>query len=399
MAQIRKRSGSYQIVVSDGYTADGKQVTRRTTWKPPPGMTSRQMEKEVLVQAALFEDRVKKGQYLDGNIKFQPFAEKWFEDYGKTQLRPRTYYRYLEMAKKVYEHIGHIRIDQLRPHHMLDFMAKLAEPGQNHRTGGGLSPKTIKNYLAFVSSILQSAVEWQMIGENPCHRVAPPKVTKKPVECLSEDEAAAFLERLNEEPVEFRAMFTLLLLTGMRRGELLGLEWPDIDMEAGTLSIVRTSQYTPETGNFTDTTKTASSQRVLRLAPEMIALLREFKAWQNERRLAVGAAWSPKWAEHPRLFTQWNGIPMHNNTPYRALQRLLERYGMEHVSLHSLRHTNASVLIENGEDVRTVSGVLGHTQPSTTLNYYAHFFQKANARASQTAANALLRKKRSDKAR
>ena len=101
MASIRKRGSSYQITAYDGYNTDGTQAKRTITWKPEAGMTARQIEKEVQRQAVLFQERIDKGEYMDGNIKFQDFAEKWFVDYAEKQGRPRTYYRYKEMAQRV----------------------------------------------------------------------------------------------------------------------------------------------------------------------------------------------------------------------------------------------------------------------------------------------------------
>ena len=396
MASIRKRGGSYQITAYDGYNADGTQVKRTITWKPEPGMTARQIDKEVQRQAVLFQERIDKGEYMDGNIKFQDFTEKWFVDYAEKQVRPRTYYRYKEMAQRVYEAIGHIRVDKIRPHHIVEFIGHLSEPGQNKRTGGGLSPKTVKNYLSFVSTVLQTAVDWQMISDNPCRHVRPPRIEKTDIPCLSEEDAQRFMALLQKEPLEYRTMMTLLLLTGMRRGELLGLEWPDFDFKAKVLSINRTSQYVAAKGNYTDTTKTASSRRSLPISDSLLTLLLQYKAWQEERRAKAGEAWVPEWTEHPRLFTQWNGKPMFNNTPYRFLENFTKRHGLPHISVHSLRHTNATLLISEGADIKTVSALLGHSETSTTLNIYTHTVQKAKAAAAESLSAMLLNPQEGD---
>lgn len=137
MPTIQKRGDTYRITVSNGYDAKGKQIRKSMTWEPAPGMTARQIEKELDRQAVLFEEKVKSGQYMDGNVRFQDFAERWFEDYGKEHLRERTYLRYVELSKRTYDAIGHIRLDRLQSQHLLDFYKQLAEPGQNKRTGGG----------------------------------------------------------------------------------------------------------------------------------------------------------------------------------------------------------------------------------------------------------------------
>lgn len=395
MPTIQKRGDTYRITVSNGYDASGKQLRKTTTWKPAPGMTQKQIEKELDRQAVLFEEKVRTGQYMDGNIRFQDFAERWFEDYGKEHLRERTYLRYVELSKRTYAAIGHIRLDKLQPKHLLDFYKQLAEPGQNKRTGGGLAPKTIKHYHTFISSVLERAVKWGIISDNPCHRVDTPKADKTKIQFLDDQQALKFMEALESESLEYRVIFSTLLLTGMRRGELLGLEWPDIDFNAGVIHIRRTSQYAPGAGIYTDTTKTEQSMRPLSAPAELLDMLRRYRVEQGERRLKLGDKWAKEWAEHPRLFTQWDGKPMHPNAPYQELQKLLQRNGLPRVSLHSLRHTNATLLIRSGTDVRTVSGRLGHSQTSTTLNIYAEFLQSADKAASEALADTLLRKKSS----
>lgn len=395
MATVEKRGSSYRLTASAGYDSSGRQIRKSMTWKPSPGMTEKQIAKELERQKVLFDEKVKTGQCFDENIRFKEFAEQWFEDYGREHLRERTYLRYQELAERTYAAIGHIRLNKLSPRHLMDFYKQLAEPGQNRRTGGGLAPKTIKHYHTFISSVMERAVKWGIVKENPCRRVDAPKADRKQIAYMDDKQARAFLSALAEEPMDYQAIFTTLLLTGMRRGELLGLEWPDIDFESGVIHIRRTSQYGgKEKGVFTDTTKTEQSMRPISVPAELLDLLRQYRAWQAERRLQMGDMWSPEWTEHPRLFTSSTGEPMHPDLPYNMLHKMLKRHGMEPVSLHSLRHTNATLLIGSGTDVRTVSGRLGHSQTSTTLNIYAEFLQSADKAASESLADTLLRGKK-----
>lgn len=390
MASVEKRGTSYRITASAGYDSKGKQIRKTMTWAPDPTLTEKQLEKELERQKVLFEEKVKKGQYVDGNIKFKDFAELWFKDYGEEHLRERTYLRYKELSKRTYDAIGHIKLCKLQPRHLIEFFKQLAEDGQNKRTGGGLSPKTIKHYHTFISSVLERAVKWGIITDNPIRRTDAPKVDKKQISFLDDKQAVIFMKALDDEPLEYQAIFSLLLLTGMRRGELLGLEWPDIDFDNNKIYIRRTSQYAPGSGIFTDTTKTEQSKRQLSIPPELSQLLRRYHAEQAETILLLGDKWSSDWSNHPRLFTQFYGQPMHPNAPYQKFQKILKRVGLPHVSLHSLRHTNATLLIQSGADIRTVSGRLGHSQTSTTLNIYAEYLQSADQAASEVIADKLL---------
>ncbi len=457
MANITKRGNSYRIRVYAGEDSTGKQIVKSKTWTPAPGMTARQIEKELNRQATLFEEQVNNGLYLDGSIKFRDFAEQWFTDYAAGQLKERTLERYRKLAERVYIAIGHIRLDKLQPHHLIAFYKQLEQvrkesnytphPGtaelvaglgpdqksaarvvgvsaavlRSIRQGANVSPtsaekiaaalqqpveslferakqpeglagKTIKHYHTFISSVLDRAVKWQLIQDNPCRRVDAPKVERKRVQCMDEKQIGQFIRALQTEPLEYQAIFLLLILTGMRRGELLGLEWPDIDLQTGTLRIIRTSQYTAQRGIYTDTPKTDSSARPLSIPGELVELLTRYRTEQEAQRVQLGDRWDPAWTEHPRLFTQWDGKPMHPNAPYQAMQKILQREGLPAFSLHSLRHTNATLLIGAGVDVRTVSGRLGHSQTSTTLNIYAEYLQSADSAASETLANVLIRK-------
>ena len=134
MATITKRGGTYRIKVSCGYSADGRQITRSMTWQPAPGTTKRQEEKELNRQATLFEERVKSGQFIGNNIKFADFVETWFKDYAEKQLRPKTLLGYKKMAVRTNAAIGHIRLDRLQPHHILEFYNNLAESGVREDT-------------------------------------------------------------------------------------------------------------------------------------------------------------------------------------------------------------------------------------------------------------------------
>ncbi|MDR1002078.1 MAG: site-specific integrase [Oscillospiraceae bacterium] len=387
MATITKRGDTYRIRASCGYDSTGKQIMKSMTWKPLPRMTQKQIEKELERQKVLFEEKCRSGHYVDPHIKFEAFAEQWFTDYAKDHLRDRTYYRYKQLSVRTYAAMGHLPLLKISPQVLLNFYSQLAERGQNQRTGGGLSEKTIKHYHTFISSVMDRAIKWGAITDNPCKRIDTPKVTKKQLDFMNEEEIIAFLNALENENTENRCIFITLIYTGLRRSELLGLEWQDIDFDSGVISVVRTSQYVKEKGTYTDTTKTTESQRSIKASGVVIEALKKHKAAQGLRREEIG----DKWIKSNRVFTQINGLPMSPNTPYQKLQKILKRNGLRSVSLHSLRHSNATLLINQGVNIKTVSGRLGHSQTSTTLNIYAHQIKSADAAASDAIEMAIGR--------
>lgn len=384
MATIRKRGNTYQIRVSCGYDSKGNQVIQTTSWKPEPNMTARQAEKEVQRQAMLFEDKCLKGR-VTANVKFEDFAEQWFEEYAKLNLRNTSYERMKQLTNRVYPAIGHLRIDKITGRHIQQFINDLALNGKSFKTGKPLSRKTAVHHLSFISDVFSYAVKMDMLSDNPCRRVTVPKGEKKEKEIYTLEEIEQLFRLLETAPLKYRTFFTLAIYSGFRRGELLGLEWKDIEWESGVISVRRTSNYTAEKGIYTDTTKTKKSQRSLKFPPVVMDLLRAYKAEQDEEREKLGS----KWIDYDRLFVKYNGEPMNNNTPYFWFHEFCEENNFRFCDIHSLRHFYASALINEGVDAAAVSGALGHSVISTTTSIYCHVFQQAQARAGDAIASVL----------
>ncbi len=314
---------------------NGKQIFQCMTWTPDERMTPKQIEKELNRQAVLFEENCKKGFQFKA-VKFETFCEKWFEEYARPNLRNTTYERLLQLHGRIYPIIGHIRMDKITPRQLQTFVNSLSKDGANERTGGALAPKTIRHYLSFISDIFSYGVKMGVVSDNPCTKVTIPKIEQKEKQIYTPDEVAKFLDLLKSEPLKYRVFFNLAIYSGFRRGELLGLEWKDIDWESGVISVRRTSNYTAEKGIYTNTTKTRKSQRTLKFPAEIITMLREFKAEQDSEALKLGN----KWVETDRLFFKWNGEPMNNQTPYGWLSEFCEKHDLPFYGLHSFRHRN-----------------------------------------------------------
>lgn len=451
MATVQKRGGGYKITVSCGYDITGKQIRRNMTWNPEPGMTARQAEKELQRQTVLFEERCKTGQVLDGNIKFADFAERWFADFADTQLRPTTVARYRTLMPRINAAIGHIRLDKLRPNHLMSFYKNLQQEGvrrdikykctvdlisiirsknYSHKTfadlagvgttviycaGRGetislksagricdalgvplektfepaskekLSSSTVQHHHRLISSILSAAVKWQVIFSNPCERVDPPKITRKEAPYLDEEQAALLLEILEKESVQHRTIVKLFIFTGIRRGELCGLEWKDIDFNRSIIQIRRSSLYLSGKGVFADETKNESSERCIKISSAALDALREQRAWQLQERLKLG----DRWQNTDRVFTCWDGRPIRPDTITSWFHKFVVKNGLPPIHVHSLRHTNATLLIAAGTNLQTVAKRLGHADTTTTSKVYAHAIKSADEAAADTLQNIL----------
>ena len=385
MATIRRRpNGTYEIKVSCGYGVDGKQRNQYKSYKPEPGMTKRQIEKEMQRQAILFEEDCKRGQ-ITAAVKFETFAEQWFEEYAKVNLRPTSYARMKQLTKRVYPAIGHKRLDKITARDIQKFITDMLTNGRNLNNGKPLSRKTAVHHLSFISDVFSYAVRMGMLCDNPCRRVFVPKQEQEEKQIYTIEQVKILYENLKSEPMKYQAYLLLSIYSGYRRSEMLGLEWKDIDFEHDLIHVRRTSQYTSEKGIYTDTTKTRKSKRVSKMPASIMNLLRQFKADQNEEARRLGT----KWEDYDRLFTKWNGAHMNPQTPFEWLKGYCERIGIPFRNIHSLRHLHASLLIFEGVDVVAVSEDMGHSVVGTTLNLYSHMFQEAKARNCDAISNAL----------
>lgn len=391
MATIRKRGNAYQIRVSLGSNANGTQQVRSMTWKPEPGMSERQIKNELNRQAVLFEDECLNCD-ISSDISFHDFAEQWFREYAAIRLKPKSIDGYRWMSKRIYNAIGNLSMNRITPRHLQKFVVDLTNTTRcdcKHKRGEKLSSKTIKEYISMISTIFDYAIKMQVVRDNPCRAVTLPKPDKEKREVYSLEEVQKMLSLFEQEPeshFKYVLFYTMAVYTGFRRGELLGLEWKDMDFDCGMISVNRTSLYSKaKGGTYTETPKTETSYRTLKLPGNVIEMLYRWKNLQNEQKNKLG----DNWVETDRIFTRSNGLPMDGTAPGAFFKKFCERTGMRYVCNHSFRHFNASVLISNGVDVKTVQSCLGHSTPTTTLSIYCHSFQEAKIRAMDCVADTI----------
>ena len=248
--------------------------------------------------------------------------------------------------------------------------------------GETLDGNTVRGYHRLISSILTKAVKWGYIPFNPAANAELPKMEAKEAAHLDEEEARRLLVELQEEHIKYRAPITFDLLSGLRRGELLGLRWSDVDFENETITVFQTSSYAPGKGIYTDTPKNRTSSRPLKLSRSAFLILREYQGWQNRQRLLCGDRWKDR---DRRIFTNDEGAPLHPDALSKWFREFADRNGFAGVHVHSLRHTYASLMIADGTPLVVVSHRLGHAQVSTTANIYAHVIKSADEKAAQVA--------------
>ena len=389
---IEKRGkNSYRLTVSEGFDLNGKPMIHRKTVHGT--------KKDAEVELAKFVTEVQNGLVIDGkSLKFSEFTEIWKRDYGSKELAPSTYKRYCRMLEtRLLPYFGHFYINKIKPTDIMKFYDLLEKDTQLVRKKGNngsktkkpLSGKTILEHHRLLREMLHKAVYWQLIVANPAERVQPPKARKPKRRSYDDEQTKILLENLEllpSEDTKYKVAIILTVFTGVRLGELMGLEWQDVDFKNGIISINRSSQYLADMGVFTKVPKTESSIREIAIPEFIISLLKEYKLWYEEQKSVYGELWT----DSDRLFVQADGKPMHPSTISKWFVKYVGQIGLPVINFHGLRHTNASLLVAQNIDIAVISARLGHAQISTTLDFYVHPLLSHNRKAGYALENLLL---------
>lgn len=273
--------------------------------------------------------------------------------------------------------------------------------------GKTLSPKTVIRIHALVSMVLSEAVRDGIIAANPAERARLPKAESSEADFLEPEELAAVLAAVDEEQPNIKLFVYLLAASGGRRGEVIGLRWRDVNFEFGQIHFEQTVLYRKNFGIYTDTPKNEKSDRFLKLPPEMMKMLADYKQEWEQVREQYGTAY-PKKIKLPNgkgelieqetdfIFTQTKrlGFPINPDTTNGWLRMISEKNGLKPLHPHMFRHSAASTLIYAGVDVVSVAGYLGHATPTTTQNIYSHVLQEAQNRNAEIIGSTMFSKKK-----
>ena len=390
---IEKRGkDSYRLVVFKGFDLEGKPIRHQKT-------VHCANKSEAKIELSKFVSEIENGFVVEGKVPtFEQFVEIWKRDYGKKELAPSTYSRYIGMLEsRIIPYFGHFKLDKIKPTDIMLFYDLLEKDTQIRRikcnngvrTLNPLSKKTILEHHRLLRAMLHKAVYWQLIVNNPVERVQPPKTKKAKRKCYDENQTKILVENLEQltgDNIKYRVAIILDIFTGVRLGELMGIEWSDVDLQNGIININKSSQYLSDKGIFTKDPKTESSIRDIAIPNFVVSLLEEYKLWYDEQKSIYGELWT----NSDRLFVQSCGKPMHPDTISKWFVKFIKGIGLPVINFHGLRHTNATLLIAQQVDVATVSARLGHAQITTTYNFYVHPLQSHNKIAGSVLENLLL---------
>jgi len=355
----------------------GKRLIRYSTF--------RGTKREAQVEMARLITEASGGNLVEPTkLTVAEYIRSWISVASAIAISPKTAERYRQLIEgQIVPHLGAMILQRLRPAHIASWHATLLTRGRHD--GGALSARTVGHAHRVLHKALEDAVDREIITKNPTGRIAPPKVEAGEVAILSADDVSAVLSALAGSPIFPHVL--ILISTGIRRGELMGLQWEDVDLEAGRLRVSRSVETTQTHGLRIKPPKTKSGKRLITLPPTAVQVLPEHRRAQLETRMKLGIG---KLRPHHHVFGKLDGAPANPDLITYHWRHLVETKKLPAVTLHALRHSHASALIASGQDVVTVSRRLGHASPTITLSVYAHLFSKTDE-ASATAIEALLK--------
>lgn len=316
--------------------------------------------KEVQEKLRVAQNEQKQGVLVVGSQQtVKQYLEHWLEEVHRSTIRVGSYVGYRRILDNhLIPVLGHIQMQKLTPQDVQSlYTQKLKE---------GLSSRTLRTTHAILHKALDDAVRWKFIVQNVCDLVSPPRLTKHEIQTLSQEQARKLLEVARGHRLE--ALLTVAVATGMRRGELLGLRWQDIDFAYSSLYIRRTVNQYPSFGYVENEPKTAKSRRKITLPEFVIEALKRHRFNQGEARLKAGSAW------YNRDLVFCNTLGDYQSTQYLGIlfRSLLKEAGLPRIRFHDLRHSAATILLSMGVHPKVVQELLGHSNISMTMDTYSH---------------------------
>lgn len=298
------------------------------------------------------------------------FLERWLVDHMRARVRPSTYHSYTNQVRRhLIPALGAHRLTKLLPLHIEAHYAAALERG--------LSARSVTYQHRLLREALQQAVRWQLLGRNVADAVTPPTAHRKEMRALDAEQVRTLLRAAEKDP-HYALLYTAIY-TGLRRSELLGLRWDDVDLDAAMASIRQTIQRLPGEGWVHGAPKTAKGRRQVALPGSVVTVLRTHHTAQLAERLRLG----PIWQNSGLVFTNATGCPVDPSGLSRRFARFLKAAALPPIRFHDLRHTHASLMLRQGVHPKIVSERLGHATVGITLDTYSHVLPGLQAEAAR----------------
>ena len=325
------------------------------------------------------------GQFAElSSITLADFLRTWLSDYAESNVASRTFEKYESQVRNhLIPILGNLRLRDLKPTHILAALERWRTQGRKYGAGG-LSPRSCLHNYRVLHSALNQAVKWQLIPRNPANSVDAPRVKREEVETFDEEQISNLLRAAGD--CQIASIIFVAVMTRLRRSELLGLRWDDLDLNTKTLH-VQQSVYRSNKGEFVfGSPKTASSRRSVALADSVANELKGQRARVAKRKLSRGLNYD----DNNLVFPARDGQPLDQNNLYRQWRDVLKRANLHQFKFHTLRHTCASLLLKAGAHPKVVQELLGHSSISVTMDTYSHLMPNMQIDAVNSLERLLL---------
>ncbi|MBS3985699.1 MAG: site-specific integrase [Selenomonadales bacterium] len=379
---VKKGKGWY--VVLEMKTEDGE---RDRKWRSPRkelGLKKPATKKQAQELLIKLSHDLQQGTYIAPNdMTFGELLDRWLDIHGKQNLAKTTYAIYAShISKHIKPELGAIQVTKLKAFHLQQFYSKKLEGGRADKKDGGLSPATINDMHKVSSAALEAAVTWEIVAKNVAQSISPPKVLERRQQTWTVDHAQTFLSSISGH--RLHPLYVLAIATGMRRGEILGLRWQDIDWETGAIHIVQSLVATPD-GPIVTNTKTSSGRRAIVISEGVLEILKD-----HRDKCCEESAMRSRGDGGVLVFTSERGTPLLPRNLLRHFYSACERAGVPKIPFHALRHTHATIMLKHGVHPKVVSERLGHSRVGVTLDIYSHVLPGLQAEAANLADQAVL---------
>ncbi len=374
---------SFKFKAFLGRNEHGKQIFKCKTWIPDKRTTEKKLlelaEKESIIwerqAAAKYEEE--KQALKPNRILFNDFIDVvWYPSLtGEKENRHTTLTFYNSLLRVIKPYFERKLLSGISSNYIESFLNYLKNDYKT-QYNKPLSQQSIKHYYSALKYIFDYAVKLDYIPKNPVQKLAVPKLAKRKVNALTRAETQVFMQEIDKLPIMQKTMYSLLLTTGIRRGECFGLQWQDVDFVGGLIRIERNVTYTKLKGIVIGKPKTETGVREIPLTDNVLRLLEEYKSnkWAAANAFVFHAEKSPFAPHNPDYVT-------------KHLKRFMKRINLPDMSPHDLRHTCGSLLIQSGADIKSVQDILGHADASTTLNFYVKSDMNNMRKATANAFN------------
>ncbi len=389
MSYVKVGPNKYRIFISDGTNLDGSR--RRPSKTVTTDLTGRDLERFLTLAEYDFEDEVKKKDPRFRDLARGTFSEyaHWWLDYKRNHegVLAKTLEAYTSfLNNRILKYIGNKILDKLTNGDMLELMKTIKDSPAKTKTGK-LSVKSVKHHHTLLRAMFNDAIKLKILNESPMDNVPvkTPPIKLKDNYCDLED-VRRLMELLPTEPLKYQLAVNLAITTGLRPGELSALQWKHIDYKNMQIKIEQANSYTPAEGSVIKSTKNEHSERTVAFPRLLINLFEQHRKDEALKKELVGEDWYYGNSDHEEdfVFTQENGKIIFANTISRWFRKFILKHDLKYVTLRGLRHTNATILINEGVNVVSVSHMLGHSNTSTTTNIYAHHLESVERKMADT---------------